>query len=503
MRKIYKIGKSMIAVVVALLLVCPFPAIAQEFTAVEWWDAPQQILRAEELDQMLAPIALYPDALLAQVLAAATYPRGIAAADRFAKANPRANSEDLFYAARDADWSPSVKAMLQFPDILAMMNEYPDWTAKMGNAFLSQQGDVIDSVQRLRQWAYTEGMLRTTTEQVVRFDQRTGTIYIEPAQPRMVYVPVYNPEVAYGTWRYADYPPQRYYYPSYRRESGSGSGVLSFLAGILVDIGRGWGGWDFDWQQRRSQVQVDNYNDFVGRSYSNPDWFQLSQDAGRTVYYDTDFRRNAGYRDYLTAQQIDQRQVPVLMTTGQSVSGVQTRSLAPAVGVSDASIGTLQGTSVDRKDSAERLQATSPSMKGAGSRGGSDVSQAAHTAKSEGLKGQDLSGRVHEAIDTRKESKDARKADRPAAVAAPSSRETRGSDKKAEAAASKSGKSRGAQKPAQAAAPSPEAAKPAEAAAAAVSPVVNQPAAVAAPSPKEDKPPDKKEGGSHGGEKKH
>ena len=196
-----KMCKFIATCVFALLLACPLPAIAQQVVNTEWWVPSNQVFRPEELDQMLAPIALYPDALLAQVLAAATYPQSIASADRFVKDNPRVPGQALVDVARDTDWSPSVKAMLLFPDVLAMMDQHLDWTTNLGDAFLAQQRDVMDSVQRLRQMAYQQRRLMTTRESVVRFDQRTQVIFIEPANPQMVYVPVYDPEIVYGTWR--------------------------------------------------------------------------------------------------------------------------------------------------------------------------------------------------------------------------------------------------------------------------------------------------------------
>ena len=184
--------RYMVISVLALLLTCPLQAIAQEVVNTEWWVPSNQVFRPEELDQMLASIALYPDALLAQVLAAATYPQGIASADRFVKDNPRVPGQALIDVARDTDWPPSVKAMLLFPDVLAMMGQHLDWTSNLGVAFLAQQRDVMDSVQRLRQMAYQQGRLTTTREVIVRFDPRTQTIFIEPANPQMVYVPVYD-----------------------------------------------------------------------------------------------------------------------------------------------------------------------------------------------------------------------------------------------------------------------------------------------------------------------
>ena len=133
---------------------------------------------------------------------------------------------------------------------------------------------------------YNQGRLTTTSEIVVRIDPQTRTIFIDPANQQMVYVPVYDSEVVYGTWRYPDYPPDSYYYPGY----SSYPSTLSFLAGILIGSDMGWGGWNFDWGRHRSNIQVGNYNNFVSRSYASPDQFRINSASGATVAYNTQFR---------------------------------------------------------------------------------------------------------------------------------------------------------------------------------------------------------------------
>ena len=247
--------------------------------------------------------------------------------------------QTLIGIARDTDWPPSVKAMLQFPDVLAMMDQHLDWTTKLGDAFMAQQRDTMDSIQRLRWMAYQQGRLVTTREVIVRLDPQTQTIFIEPANSQMVYVPVYDSDVVYGTWRYPDYPPYRYYYRGY----SSYPSALSFLAGVLVGDAMGWGGWDFDWGHHRSNIQVGNYNSFVSHSYSSPDRFQINSSRGTTVAYDAQFRKAAGYTNYATAQRFGgQQQAAGPATTRPSVSGsraapqVQTRSSAPSAGTAVA-----------------------------------------------------------------------------------------------------------------------------------------------------------------------
>ena len=208
---------------------------AQQAAQPESQKAEKPPLRPEELDQLLASIALYPDDLVAQVLSASTYPVEVVQAARFAKEQSKLKGEQLLAAAKDKDWDPSVKAMLEFPDVLKMMDEKLDWTTKVGDAFLSQQRDVMDSIQRLRAKANEAGNLKTTKEQKVIVEEQTQTIVIQPANPQVVYVPTYNPTVVYGTWPYPAYPPYPVYPPGYVATS-----VFSFAAGVAV--GAAWGG---------------------------------------------------------------------------------------------------------------------------------------------------------------------------------------------------------------------------------------------------------------------
>ncbi len=311
--------KRVTACALVLLLAVPFTAIAQQIEVTADAQSPEQTFRPEELDQMLAPVALYPDALLAQTLTAATYPLDIVAADRFVKANPGLKSDELMAAAKDMDWSPSVKAMLQFPDVLAMMDNQLDWTTKLGDAFLAQQREVMDSVQRLRQRAYAQGKLNTNKEEMVKQDPQTQTIIIEEANPEVVYVPVYDPLDVYGTWWYPDYPPYYCYYPGYI--------VGGFLVGVFAGSIWGWGSWDCDWHRHGVFVDVNNFNNFTSHSFSSGERFHISRNAGGKVAWEHNpqFRRNAGYRDYWTAQRFGGQKVsnPAVMPSTPAFRGAQ------------------------------------------------------------------------------------------------------------------------------------------------------------------------------------
>jgi len=170
-----------------------------------------------ELDQLMAPIALYPDALLAQVLMASTYPLEIVEASRWVKANPNLKDKALEDALQQQTWDPSVKSLGVFPQVLAMMNEKLDWTQKLGDAFLAQQQEVLATAQALRKKAQDQGALKDSEQQKVVTAQENNTtvIKIEPTNPEVVYVPTYNPTVVYGAWPYPAYPPYYYYPPGY------------------------------------------------------------------------------------------------------------------------------------------------------------------------------------------------------------------------------------------------------------------------------------------------
>ncbi|MDP1952764.1 MAG: DUF3300 domain-containing protein, partial [Betaproteobacteria bacterium] len=159
----------------------------------------------QELDQMLAPIALYPDPLLSQILMAATYPSEVAEAARWSRARPGLSGDDAVRAAEDEDWDASVKSLLAFPQVLERMDENPQWMQSLGDAFLDQQAQLMDTVQALRRRAAAAGNL-LSDDRLRVIDNGSG-LTLEPLDPRIVYVPYYDPLVAYGTWWWPAYPP--------------------------------------------------------------------------------------------------------------------------------------------------------------------------------------------------------------------------------------------------------------------------------------------------------
>jgi hypothetical protein len=218
-------------------------------------------LTSQQLDSLTAPVALYPDALLAQVLMASTYPQDVQAAAQWSKANPGIKGDDAVKAVQSEPWDPSVQSLVAFPQALATMASKPDWMTQLGNAFIAQPSDVMDSVQRLRRAAQSAGNLKTTEQQKVVVQQAPSTsttvIQIEPANPQVVYVPQYNPTVVYGTWPYPAYPPV--YVPpppGYAIATGFATG-LAFGAGVAVANSL-WGG--CDWNHGDVNVNVNRYN---------------------------------------------------------------------------------------------------------------------------------------------------------------------------------------------------------------------------------------------------
>jgi hypothetical protein len=218
---------------------------------------------AAQLDQMMAPIALYPDALLAQILMAATYPIEVVEAARWSKDNPTLKGDAALAAVKDKGWDASVASLVAFPQVLQMMSSKIDWVQNVGDAMISQQSDVAASIQRLRAQARTAGTLKTTPQQtVVEQPPSAGAppdtppaIVIQPANPEMIYVPSYDPSTAYGPWPYPDYPPT-YFPPSPRWGYGPAAlGGLAFGVGMAVGGaflgGWGWGGgWGGGWGWR-------------------------------------------------------------------------------------------------------------------------------------------------------------------------------------------------------------------------------------------------------------
>ena len=260
-----------------------------------------QGFKPEEIDALVAPIALYPDSLLSQIFMASTYPLEIVEASRWAKQNQNLKGDALAQALEKQDWDPSVRSLVNFPDVLSNMSEKLDWTQKLGDAFLSQQKEVMDAVQRLRSKAQAAGNLQTTEQQKVIVEEKV--IKIEPASPQVVYVPTYNPTVVYGSWPYPAYPPYPWYAPGYVFGS-----MFAFGTGVALGAawGYAWGGANWG----RGEVDVDvnrntNFNTNINREQAKQNLQARGQREGGSFQHDPSHRKGVGYRDNATAQKFN------------------------------------------------------------------------------------------------------------------------------------------------------------------------------------------------------
>ena len=252
--------------------------------------------KPEELDQMLAPIALYPDGLLSQILMASTYPLEIVEAARWSKANPALKGDAAVQAVKDKDWDASVKSLVAFPDVIANLSEHLDWTQKMGDAMIGQEADVADSIQRLRAKASAAGNLQTTAQQTVTTQGSGDNIQyvIQPTNPEVIYVPSYSPSWAFGAWPYPAYPPV--YYPFAGALARGFLWGVGFAAGSAIFGGWNWGG------RGNSYVNVN-----VNRAVNIDNNFNRNNiNADGRWNHDVDHRKGVGYRDAAARERFNQ-----------------------------------------------------------------------------------------------------------------------------------------------------------------------------------------------------
>lgn len=331
----------------AMLLALPVHAMAQQEGGGE---APVKLAQ-EELAQLLAPIALYPDELVSQILMASTYPLEIVQAERWAQEKKNLKGDGLARELEKENWDPSVKSLVNFPSVLSMMSQKLDLTIKVGDAFLAQRKEVMDTIQLLRKKAREAGNLKTTEEQKVIVEKET--IIIQPADPQVVYVPSYSTTVVYGSWMYPAYPPHYYYpppppaYPAYH-----------FAAGVAVGAAWGYAWGNCNWHGGDVEInhnQNINVNTNIDRSkYQN----QVNAKGQGTWQHDPGHRKNVAYRDGATAKQYGQSPsrsaAASLEARGFGDGGANARS---AAGAMDRGSGQQRGGSgaagvADRSKSA-------------------------------------------------------------------------------------------------------------------------------------------------------
>ena len=264
-------------VLLALTFLISAPTIAEAQTSEPGNSPPSaqsqpsdQLLKPEQLEALVAPIALYPDDLLANVLAASTYPLEVVQADRWLKERKNLKGDALKTEVEKQAWDDSVKALTSTADVLSMMSDKIDWTKNLGDAVLAQQPDVMDAIQRLRTKAYDNKKLVTTKQQKVsvQTQENKQVVVIESAAPDTIYVPYYDPAAVYGTWPYADYPPYYFGYPSYIGAGVIAAGLAFGTAWAIGRWGNYWGG-GCNWGNRNLYVNHYNKINNIGNNWQH------------------------------------------------------------------------------------------------------------------------------------------------------------------------------------------------------------------------------------------
>lgn len=355
--------------------------------------APAAVFAPDQLEQLVAPIALYPDALLMQILMASTYPLEIVQADRFVRQNPELTGEALDQALLEQDWDPSIKSLCTLPSVLTQLSENLDWTQDLGDAFLGQEDEILDTVQRMRGKAYEAGNLQSSEQQVVT-QQEDKIIVIESPDPQVIYVPTYSPTVVYGpTWGYPTY-----YYPPMYYPPPPGYGLISFGIGVAVGAAI-WGGCSWGWGHSDVDININRYNEFNRTTNINADRDRLEprQGSGRDGnkagwQHDPSHRKGVNYKSPEVAKRngasAGSNRATKDQARGRTSASTGSRQTAAATQARDRSASTTQardrsaGSTQARDRSAATAQArdrsaSAPSARTSqADRGGSRSSQA-------------------------------------------------------------------------------------------------------------------------------
>src|SRR5467141_96615 len=276
------------------------PSVAQAHEQQEAAAAQEQPPKIpnDQLDSLVAPIALYPDPLLAQVLAASTYPLELIQLQQWLAKNQALKDKSLADAVAKQPWDPSIQAMAALPEVVKRLADDIQWTTDLGNAFLAQQGDVMDAVQRMRKKADSNGNLKSTEQQRVetKVVENKSVIVIEPAKPEVVYVPSYDPVVVYG-------PPVYPYPPIYYPPAGYYAAGMAISFGLGVAMGAAWGGgwgWGAGWGGNNN-ININNNNNFVRNSNINGGNRNNIGNGNASWKHNPQHRGGAPYRDQATA----------------------------------------------------------------------------------------------------------------------------------------------------------------------------------------------------------
>ncbi len=253
----------------------------------------------DQLDALVAPIALYPDPLLSQTLVASTYPLEIIQLQQWLAKNKTLKDKALTDAALKQPWDPSIQAMVVLPDVVKRLAEDIQWTTDLGNAFLAQQGDVMDAVQRMRQKAQGTGALVSNEQQKVetKVVENKTVVIVEQANPEVIYVPSYSPVVVYGPPVYP-YPP--IYYPPYPTGAVIASSMISFGVGLAVGAAWGGGGWGWGCGWGGNDININVNNNFVRNNNIN-NVNNINRGGSGKWQHDANHRGGAPYGDRATA----------------------------------------------------------------------------------------------------------------------------------------------------------------------------------------------------------
>src|SRR5262244_3352722 len=265
-----------------------YPQSAQSQSSSSAAQAPK--IPPDQLDSLVAPIALYPDPMLAQTLAACTYPLEIIQLQQWLSKNPGLKDKALADATAKQPWDPSIQAMAALPDVVKRLADDIQWTTDLGNAFLSQQSDVMDAVQRMRKKAEDKGNLKSNEQQKVetKVVESKSVIVVEQANPQVVYVPTYDPVVVYG-------PPVYPYPPIYYPPPGYYAAGMAVSFGVGVAMGAMWsGGWGWGAGWGSNNVQINNYNNFNRNANINRN---VNANRSGTWQHNPQHRGGAPYRD--------------------------------------------------------------------------------------------------------------------------------------------------------------------------------------------------------------
>jgi Protein of unknown function (DUF3300) len=409
-----EITRSLLALLCAAMLLqaetFALDAPMQQAAATDQSAAP---LTPDQLDSLVAPIALYPDPLLAQTLAASTYPLELIQLQQWLMKNPGLKDKALEDAVAKEPWDPSVQSMAALPDVVKRLADDIQWTTDLGNAFLAQQNDVMDAVQRMRAKAQGTGNLKSNEQQKVdtkTVDNKT-VIIVEQANPQVVYVPTYSPTVVYG-------PPVYPYPPIYYPPPGYYAAGMAISFGVGLAIGAAWGGgWGYNcgWGGGgHNNITINNNNNFVRNTNVNRNTNNINRGGGGNNWqHNPQHRGGAPYGDRNTANKfggtsrgssVSDRQANARQNQGQGNNrqqggagdrgGAGGRQQQP--GVSNRAAGGAGGSGNRAGGSSDRIgnQRVSPSTSGSrgGAFGGASSGQSGGAARSSSQRGSSSMG---------------------------------------------------------------------------------------------------------------